>query len=116
MAASVRRTVAPEGHCTGAGSTSGSMRAGGGTTGAGAATITGGANVLGAAIAVTKVLPSLKGNFDGISIRVPVVVGSIVDITFMQMDDFTDQPYRGKYQDQPAHVVEAIKERVDASR
>ena len=37
----------------------------------------------GAAIAVTKVIPDLKGKFDGISIRVPVVVGSIVDITFI---------------------------------
>jgi glyceraldehyde 3-phosphate dehydrogenase len=37
----------------------------------------------GAAIAVTKVLPDLKGKFDGISVRVPVVVGSIVDITFI---------------------------------
>lgn len=37
----------------------------------------------GAAIAVTKALPSLSGKFDGISIRVPVIVGSIVDITFI---------------------------------
>ena len=37
----------------------------------------------GAAIAVTKALPQLVGKFDGISIRVPVVVGSIVDITFV---------------------------------
>jgi glyceraldehyde 3-phosphate dehydrogenase len=37
----------------------------------------------GAAIAVTKVLPQLVGKFDGISIRVPVPVGSIVDITFI---------------------------------
>ncbi len=37
----------------------------------------------GAAIAVTKVLPDLVGKFDGISIRVPVIVGSIVDITFI---------------------------------
>ncbi len=37
----------------------------------------------GAAIAVTKVLPELTGKFDGISIRVPVVVGSIVDVTFI---------------------------------
>lgn len=37
----------------------------------------------GAAIAVTKVLPALAGKFDGISVRVPVVVGSIVDITFI---------------------------------
>lgn len=37
----------------------------------------------GAAIAVTQVLPSLKNKFDGISIRVPTIVGSIVDITFL---------------------------------
>ncbi len=37
----------------------------------------------GAAIAVTKALPQLVGKFDGVSIRVPVVVGSIVDVTFV---------------------------------
>ena len=37
----------------------------------------------GAAIAVTKAFPKLKGLFDGISIRVPVPVGSIVDVTFI---------------------------------
>lgn len=37
----------------------------------------------GAAVAVTKALPQLKGKFDGISIRVPVVTGSIVDVTFI---------------------------------
>ncbi|MFA5934042.1 MAG: type I glyceraldehyde-3-phosphate dehydrogenase [Candidatus Paceibacterota bacterium] len=37
----------------------------------------------GAAIAVTKAFPSLEGLFDGISIRVPVVAGSIVDVTFI---------------------------------
>ena len=37
----------------------------------------------GAAIAVTKALPQLDGKFDGISIRTPVPVGSISDITFV---------------------------------
>jgi len=37
----------------------------------------------GAAIATTKALPQYKGKFDGISIRTPVVVGSISDITFV---------------------------------
>lgn len=37
----------------------------------------------GAAIAVTEAYPSLSGLFDGISIRVPVPAGSIVDITFI---------------------------------
>ncbi len=35
----------------------------------------------GAALAVTEVITSLKNKFDGISIRVPVAVGSISDIT-----------------------------------
>ena len=37
----------------------------------------------GAAIAVTKAFPELIGLFDGISIRVPVPAGSIVDVTFI---------------------------------
>lgn len=37
----------------------------------------------GAAIATTKVITDLKGKFDGISVRVPVVTGSIVDVTFI---------------------------------
>ncbi len=37
----------------------------------------------GAAIAVTKAYPSLTGKFDGISLRVPVPAGSIVDVTFV---------------------------------
>ena len=37
----------------------------------------------GAAIAVTKALPQLEGKFDGISMRVPVIAGSIADITFL---------------------------------
>jgi glyceraldehyde 3-phosphate dehydrogenase len=37
----------------------------------------------GAAIAVTQAYPSLAGRFDGISVRVPVVTGSIVDVTFV---------------------------------
>ena len=37
----------------------------------------------GAAIAVTKAYAPLEGKFDGIALRVPVVVGSIADITFI---------------------------------
>lgn len=37
----------------------------------------------GAAIAVTKAYPELDNLFDGISIRVPVPAGSIVDVTFI---------------------------------
>ena len=37
----------------------------------------------GAAISVTEVVQDLKGKFDGIAIRVPVLTGSIVDVTFL---------------------------------
>lgn len=45
----------------------------------------------GAAIAVTEAFPVLKGLFDGISIRVPVPAGSIVDITFISKRDTTKE-------------------------
>jgi glyceraldehyde 3-phosphate dehydrogenase len=37
----------------------------------------------GAAIATTKALPQLEGKFDGVSIRTPVPVGSLSDISFV---------------------------------
>jgi glyceraldehyde 3-phosphate dehydrogenase len=37
----------------------------------------------GAAIATTLAHPELEGNFDGIAMRIPVPVGSLVDITFI---------------------------------
>jgi len=43
----------------------------------------------GAAIAVGKALTQFEGKFDGISIRVPTVVGSVADITFIAKRDTT---------------------------
>jgi len=37
----------------------------------------------GAAISVTRVLKELKGKFDGLAYRVPVIAGSVVDFTFL---------------------------------
>jgi glyceraldehyde 3-phosphate dehydrogenase len=45
----------------------------------------------GAAIAVTEAFPDLKGLFDGVSIRVPVPAGSIVDITFIAKRNTTKE-------------------------
>ena len=45
----------------------------------------------GAAIAVTKAYPKLEGKFDGISLRVPVVCGSIADITFIAKRETTTE-------------------------
>ena len=43
----------------------------------------------GAAIATTKVVPSLEGMFDGIAFRVPVAIGSVSDITFVTKKNVT---------------------------
>jgi len=43
----------------------------------------------GAATAVTKAITKLEGLFDGISIRIPTVIGSIVDVTFISKRDTT---------------------------
>ena len=45
----------------------------------------------GAAIATTKALPQLAGKFDGISIRTPVPVGSISDITLIAARNTTPE-------------------------
>ena len=43
----------------------------------------------GAAIATTKVHPELEGKFDGMALRVPVPVGSVVDVTFVASRETT---------------------------
>ncbi len=43
----------------------------------------------GAAVATTETLPELRGRFDGVSLRVPVAVGSISDITAVVSRDVT---------------------------
>lgn len=45
----------------------------------------------GAAIAVTKAFPKLSGLFDGISMRVPIISGSIVDVTFISKKNTTTE-------------------------
>lgn len=45
----------------------------------------------GAAIATTEALPNLKNKFDGIALRVPVLTGSISDITALVEKDVTEE-------------------------
>ncbi len=49
----------------------------------------------GAAIAVTKAVPALAGKFDGISLRVPIIAGSIADITFISKRPTTVEEVNG---------------------
>ena len=43
----------------------------------------------GAAVATTQTIPELKGLFDGMALRVPVITGSITDFTFLLKKDTT---------------------------
>ena len=43
----------------------------------------------GAAKAVSKVIPDLAGKFDGVAIRVPVIAGSLIDLTMLISRDTT---------------------------
>jgi len=59
----------------------------------------------GAAKAVTQTIPGLKGLFDGISIRVPIVTGSLSDLTFLLSHSVT-----------PEKVNQAIKDAAASDR
>ncbi|MDD2822476.1 MAG: type I glyceraldehyde-3-phosphate dehydrogenase [Candidatus Daviesbacteria bacterium] len=59
----------------------------------------------GAAISTTEVIPELKGLFDGVGIRVPVILGSICDFTFLL-----------KTKTSVDEINQAIKEACDDSR
>jgi glyceraldehyde 3-phosphate dehydrogenase len=61
----------------------------------------------GAAIAVARAIKSMEGKFDGIALRVPVIAGSIADITFLakknttieEVNDALRKAASGKYKD-----------------
>ena len=59
----------------------------------------------GAAVSTTETIPELKGLFDGISLRVPVVTGSVSDFTFLTKRKVTAQ-----------EVNEAFKEAAKSPR
>ena len=43
----------------------------------------------GAVISATKIIPEMKGIFDGVAVRVPVPVGSLIDLTFVSKRNTT---------------------------
>jgi glyceraldehyde 3-phosphate dehydrogenase len=53
----------------------------------------------GAAIAATKALPALSGKFDGVSLRVPVPVVSMSDITCLLTKEATVEDINGAFQE-----------------
>lgn len=74
----------------------------------------------GAAIAVGKALTQLEGKFDGISIRVPTVIGSIADITFIAKRDTTVEEVNkimtdASHTDKWKHIFEVTSEPIVSS-
>ncbi len=53
----------------------------------------------GAAIAVTETIPELKGLFDGMSLRVPTITGSIVDFTLLLKQNVTKEQVNQAFKD-----------------
>lgn len=51
----------------------------------------------GAAIATTETIPELQGLFDGRSLRVPTITGSITDFTFLLKKDVTVEEINGAF-------------------
>jgi len=53
----------------------------------------------GAADATTEALPNLKGKFDGVSLRVPIVTGSLSDITALVEKNVTEDEVNKAFED-----------------
>lgn len=68
----------------------------------------------GAAIATTEALPKLKNKFDGLAVRVPVVTGSLSDLTFLLKKKTTLQKVKNVFKKaaQTTHkgIIEASEE------
>ncbi len=59
----------------------------------------------GAAIATTETIPQLKGLFDGISLRVPIITGSISDFTFLLKSKTTVEQVNQAFKDAAGNLL-----------
>jgi glyceraldehyde 3-phosphate dehydrogenase len=59
----------------------------------------------GAAIATTETIPELKGLFDGMALRVPVVTGSLTDFTFVLKKDVTKEEVNKAFKDATTNPI-----------
>lgn len=74
----------------------------------------------GAAIATTQTIPELKGLFDGLSIRVPVAVGSLSDFTFLlkkdvSVEEINEAFKKAKQNPLYAHILDITEEPIVSS-
>lgn len=59
----------------------------------------------GAAISVTETIPGLKGIFDGIALRVPVVTGSLTDFAVILKKDVTVEEVNQAFKDAEKNIL-----------
>ena len=64
----------------------------------------------GAARAVGKVIPSLNGKLDGYALRVPVMTGSVVDLTVLLNKDVTEEDVNGKMKEAAEGKMKGVLE------
>lgn len=74
----------------------------------------------GAAIAATEAVPQLKGLFDGVAIRVPTVVGSLTDFTFVLKRNTTVEEINNVFKeasvsDRYKHILEVTSDPIVSS-
>lgn len=74
----------------------------------------------GAAIAITRVIKELEGRFDGIALRVPVITGSIADITFVSkkktsVEEINDILKKAAESEQWKEILKVVDEQVVSS-
>lgn len=67
----------------------------------------------GAALATTEVIPELEGLFDGIAVRVPVLIGSLADVTFLvkksvTVDEVNEALISASQTDRYKGIVQAV--------
>ncbi|MFC1608660.1 type I glyceraldehyde-3-phosphate dehydrogenase [Patescibacteria group bacterium] len=67
----------------------------------------------GAAVATTKTIPHLEGNFDGMAFRVPIMVGSVSDVTIVLKKDVTVEDVNGVLESAAAGDLKGIIKTTD---
>lgn len=64
----------------------------------------------GAAIATTKTIPHLEGSFDGMAFRVPILVGSVSDLTVVLKKDVTKEEINTAFKEAASGSLKGILE------
>ena len=59
----------------------------------------------GAAVSTTETIPELKGLFDGVALRVPIITGSITDFAIITKKDVTVEEVNAAFKEAEANAL-----------